>query len=91
VKPTGAFQAYFSTASGNQIDNYKESDVTLTFVVNTLDDFVVTPTSVFTGVETTYTFSITVTTGKTILRNSYIEIVFPSAITIADTTSSASS
>ena len=88
---TSYFQAQFDDSSGNTIDQYDGTDVTLTFVVNELQAFTITPQSDFTGVETTYDFFITVADDKTILQDSILQIVFPAAIEIGDETTSAAS
>jgi hypothetical protein len=86
---TGAFSAKINDASGNVVDMYKSSDVTLTFAMNSIDGLTVTPTSSFTGVETTYTFTIDIGANKFVLKRSYITVVFPDDILIASTTVSA--
>ena len=89
VKPTSNFAAKFSDSNSNTVDEYDPTDVTVTFVVNVVQDFAVLPSSAFTGVETVYRVTITSSTDKVILRNSIIIIVFPSSITIANTATSA--
>lgn len=91
VEPTSNFQAEFLDSTSFAIDRYKNTDVKVTFVVNTLQDLVINPTLRFTGVQTTYTITVTVAADKTILRSSVIRIVFPSEIIISNPTSSAAS
>ena len=88
---TSYFQAQFDDSSSNTIDQYDGTDVTLTFVTQSLQGFTVSPQSDYTGVETTYNFTLTAATDEVILQNSYINIQFPSSIEIGNTTSSASS
>lgn len=57
--------------------------MTVTFLANELDDFVITPSSFSTGVETSYRFTLT-TNSKMILQNSVIQISFPSEVEIAN-------
>lgn len=59
--------------------------MTCTFA--TISGLTIIPSTLSTGVQTTYAFQFTIT--QRILINSYIEIVFPSEITIPDTTYSA--
>lgn len=91
VQPTSYFQATFADSSSNIIDTYKYTNLTLTFVTNTLQALTVTPTSQFTGVETTYTFALTTATNMPILAGSKLKITFPEEILISNTATSAAS
>lgn len=91
TQTTGYFQATFYDSSSNAIDTYDGTDVTLTFVENSLESLTALPTSQYTGVETSYKITIVASTDKIILKNSYVNVVFPPSIVIGDQTTSASS
>ena len=68
VQTTSYFQVQFKNTNSNLIDIYKYTNLTLTFVMNILADFSISEASVYTGVETTYTFSITSGVNMPILK-----------------------
>ena len=91
VKPTSYFQAQFADSSSNIIDKYKLTTLTYTFVANTLQALTITPTSLYTGVVTTFTFVLTTATNMPILANSKLKIIIPDEITIGNAATSAAS
>ena len=68
VQPTSYFQVQFKNSNSYYIDIYKYTNMTLTFVINTLASFSINMASLYTGVETTYTFSLTSDVNMPILK-----------------------
>jgi hypothetical protein len=82
------FEIETRTSAGFVIDKYQAGVLTVTATAQTITGFTVASTTTTTGVAETYTFDFDFTT-ITVLTSSYIQIVFPSEITISDTEYSA--
>ena len=82
-----SFKIETQVSSGDTIDSYQLDALTVASTTSTISGFTITPTSFFTGVQNIYSFQFVIS--ESILINSYIEITFPSAITIPDTSYSA--
>ena len=87
TQTSSTFLIYTQTSSSINIDSYQLGSLTVTWTFATISGLTITPSSYSTGVQTTYAFQFTIT--QRILINSYIQIAFPSEITIPDTTYSA--
>ena len=83
TQPSDGFGLQTLTSDNYTLDSLSDN-VTVTATVGTLSGFTVTTNSSFTGVQNTYTFSMTVS-NETILINSYFDITLPSEITVDDT------
>ena len=87
TQTSATFLIYTQTSSSITIDSYQLGSLTVACTFGTISGLTITPSSLFTGVQTTYAFQFTIT--QRILINSYIQISFPTEITISDTTYSA--
>ena len=88
IQPSDGFGLQTLTSDNYTLDSLSDN-VTVTATVGSLSGFTVTTSSNFTGVQNTFTFSLTVS-NETILINSYFDITLPSEITVDDTSYSES-
>lgn len=87
TKTSGTFLVQTQTSGGSVIDSYQDNALTTSATTGTITGLTITPTTFSTGVKTTYTFQFSIS--QIILINSYIQITFPSEITIPDSSYSA--
>lgn len=83
-----SFEIQTKTSNGYIIDKYQDGVLTVTATSQTITGFNVSSTTTNTGVSETYTFGFDFTT-IIMVTSSYIQIIFPSEITISDTDYSA--
>lgn len=86
TETSSVFEIETQTSTGEIIDTYQETSATVTATPETLTTFSVATAETidYTGVEDTYTFTFDFSS-QSVLLNSYISIIFPSEITISDT------
>lgn len=84
TEPSGDFEIQTQTSSAYILDSLQTS-VTVTATTGSINVFTITPSSYITGASTTYTFTLSIT-NETILINSYFDVIFPSEITVSDST-----
>lgn len=81
AQTTGSFQIYTYYDSGfDSLVDRVTSGITMTSIANSIPTGTITPTSKITYAQTTYTFAVTLS--DAIPANGYIQIAFPSTITL---------